>query len=65
MQAQVNITEDNEANLERINALLAINGIKKGNKSDLINKTIEVLADVLKNITEKNLIELTSLKKTY
>lgn len=65
MKSQIDITEQNEANLKRFSTLLAINDIKLRNKEQLINKAIEVL-DVLTNgLDEESLQAVTGLKKTW
>lgn len=65
MTTQVVLTQENEQRIKSFKALLAINDISLTNKSDLINKSIEVLNTIIKSLDDDSLQQLTNLKKTF
>lgn len=63
-QTNIKITEENEIKLGFIKTLGIINEVDVSSKEKLINFSIKVAYDCAKYSDEKDLFEITSLKKT-
>lgn len=63
-QNQIVFTDEANERLEKIQALLSINGKKTNNKSLLIDQAIEIAYNSIINLDEESLINITGLKKS-
>ena len=59
----INISPENESKLSLISSVLAVNGKKKSNKSDLLNETVSTLYDALMKCDDKMSQKIFGLKK--
>ncbi len=65
MKAVINLTESNEIKLNRIKAVFAINNISLKNKEEIVNKSIDLLDNLITSMNEEDLVKIAKLKKTF